>query len=181
MRTLLIAMVLIAFCATNSNAAPVEWQRELEVDDFDDSKAFISFMMVSDQGTVSVFGVRYDESVHSEYFSYNVGWSPNLLEDAFTTCGDTGSRAEHSGWSNIQVRVDGGKVMSFTGEAFNKNQSVALQDGTEDNVATLIQSLIGAKKVVIRTKDKCYKEGKDWLFSKFEEIAGQHYLKRIKL
>ncbi len=169
--TFLVALILVLFIAS-ANAEPAKWNSKVSVDDFDDTETFISAITAPRQGSL---GVRYHESTPEKYEVYWVFPGP-----IFTTCGDSGSWMEHSGWRNVQIRVDGGKVLSLTGNPSTDKEAAFLEDGSVDTVEGFVKSLEGAKKVVIRVKDKCHEDGQSWIFSKFEDIAGSNYLSGIQ-
>ncbi|MGI9346097.1 MAG: hypothetical protein ACR2PW_07535, partial [Gammaproteobacteria bacterium] len=133
---------------------------------------FVAVISATKQGSIVV---RYHESTPANYEIY---WA--FPSDIWTTCGDTGDWMEHSGWGNLQVRVDGGKVMSLRGTPSTDKKAAFLRDGSADTVNALVMSLKTAKKLVIRTKDDCHEKGQAWIFSKFDDIAGEHNLDGIE-
>lgn len=161
---------ILAFAGT-AFAETAKWHKSVNIDDFDDSKTFASSIVASKQGALTV---RYHEDNSSDY---EVFWS--FPDSIFMTCGDTGSWLDHSGYGNIEIRIDNGEVMSLTGTPSTDKKAAFLADGSEHSVEELVKSLKGSKKVVIRTKDKCHEKGQSWIFSKFTEILGANYLDEI--
>ena len=154
-------------------AEPAKWNSFIDIDDFDDSKTFTSGISAPRQGSIAI---RYHENTPG---NYEVFWMlPGTI--FLGSCGDSGDWMEHSGWRNIEVRVDGGKILSLTGTPSTNKKAAFLNDGSTDTVESLVKSLSSAKKVVIRVKDKCHEEGKTWLFSKYEDIAGKSELSGIR-
>ena len=172
MKNRLSTIALALFLSVPAKAEVAKWHVTVSVDDFDDSKTYISAIMSSEQGQVVV---RYHESSPAKY---EVIWA--LPKVSFRTCGDSGSWSDHSGWNSIQVRVDGGKVMTLRGAPSVEKTAAFLQDGATDQVVEFLKALKGAKKVVMRTKDKCHHEGQSWIFSKFEDLTGEHLLENIQ-
>ena len=166
------AFLCLAFSISSASAEPAKWSKSVDIDDFDDTNTFISTVTASGQGSLTV---RYHESTPKDYEVFWVLPSIN-----FMTCGDSGDWMDHSGWRNIQVRVDGGKVLSLTGIPSTSKKAAFLADGSTDTLEGLVQSLKSAKKIVIRVKDKCHDEGQSWFFSKFEEILGPNHLSGIQ-
>ena len=165
--------LILAMCFTGSVLAePARWISAIKVDDFDDSRTFTSSIIAPKQGYLTV---RYHESTPSDY---EVFWGFSGI--MMMTCGDAGNWGEHSGWRNIQIRIDGGEVLSLTGTSSTNKKAAFLEDGSLHSVELLIRSLKSAKKLVIRTKDKCHENGQSWLFSKFEGIMGSNHLNGIR-
>ncbi len=166
-------MILVLLLSVSSvRAESAKWIAQVDVDDFDDSKTFVSIITASGQGQ---FVIRYHENTPADY---EVFWVlPGII---LMTCGDSGDWMKHSGWGNIQVRVDGGKVLSLTGTPSTDKEAAFLRDGSNDTVESLVRSLVSAKKVVVRVKDKCHEDGQSWFFSKYEDIAGKNYLSGIQ-
>lgn len=171
MTRVISVLVFTVAMMTAVYAESVNWNTDIVVDDFDDSRMFVSSITATGQGRLVL---RYHENTPSKY---EVVW---VFKQLMFSCGETGSWLKHSGWKNIEVRVDGGKVMSFMGGASTDKEAAFLKDGTDDTLDSLVKSLIGAKKVVLRAKDKCHQDGQGWVFSKYEDIVGKNYLSGIQ-
>lgn len=167
-----IIVVLVSFMsnalAQNTDAI---WSKNIRVDDFDDSKTYISTLQARNQGHLIV---RYHESSQREY---EIFYSPSGF---FLLCGESGSILEGGSYANIQIRADKGKIMTFSGNRSTDNQAVFLKDGL-DTTNALIRALKKAKKVVIRFKDNCHQDGATYIFGKFENISGTNFLEEILL
>lgn len=168
----LYILVLSVF-AGSACADPAYWKQSISIDDFDDTKTIVNMLVAKGQGSLYV---RYHESKPQDY---EVIWT--LPDVGFMTCGDSGDWMDHSGWSNIQVRVDGGAILSLTGSPSTDKQSAFLKSGHDDSLGDFVKSLTQAEKIVMRVKDKCHENGASWVFSKLENISGNLDLSELNL
>ena len=168
-RALLLTTTLAIFASIA--AADGLWKKSIDIDDFDDSKTYTSALSDSGQG---ILVVRYHEKDPQEYDIYYV------QSETFRLCGETGSILESSGFTNVQTRVDGGTVMTFTAMLSTDQKAIFLKDSRNFKIHDFVQSLKAANKVVIRFKDACHENGIAWIFGKFDKIDGTHHLSSIK-
>jgi hypothetical protein len=177
MKKVLLAITAFSMSATGAVAAPTknsaaQWEIANSVDDFDDSTTFVSLLSSNDGNAVLAVRAHQDKLKDVSVIL--------IQREVSHLCGQTGSYGNESGYSNLELRIDGGDVYKMKGNISSNNKSIFFKD-TRYNLTRLemVKLLSTAKKVVLRFTDNCHNKGTSWIFAKWSNITGDHNLQKF--